>query len=52
MARGAMVRDLTEHLSESPEAMQAFDRLGYSFSQERSTPTHYVFIKKARAKED
>ena len=52
MARGEMVRYLTEHLSESPEAMQAFDRLGYSFSQERSTPTHYVFIKKARAKED
>ena len=52
MARGEMVRYLTEHLSESPEAMQAFDRLGSSFSQERSTPTHYVFIKKARAKED
>ena len=52
MARGEMVRYLTERLAEGPEAMRDFDRLGYSFSRERSTPAHYVFIREARSTED
>ena len=45
MARGEMVRFMAEHKVECPEAMKAFDRLGYQFSQNFSSETEYVFIK-------
>lgn len=45
MARGEMVRYLAELQIEDPEAVKAFDRLGYRFSPAGSTDTIYTFIK-------
>lgn len=45
MARGEMVRFLAECGAREPEAAQAFDRLDYRFSPERSTDTLYVFLR-------
>lgn len=45
MARGEMVRFMAEKDIENPQAMKAFDRLGYSFREELSCENEYVFIK-------
>ena len=48
MARGEMVRFLAERQAQSPEAMQAFDRLGYRFSPEGSDEDTYVFLQEGK----
>ena len=45
MARGEMVRFLTEEGADSPQALKEFDRLGYRFEPELSRPEHLVFVK-------
>lgn len=45
MARGEMVRFLAERGAECPEIMKDFDRLGYVFLEELSSPTKYVFCR-------
>lgn len=45
MARGEMVRYMAENQVENPEEIKAFDRLGYHFSEELSSPDGYVFLK-------
>lgn len=45
MARGQMVRWLTEHAITKPEEIESFDELGYRFSRTDSTDSQYVFIK-------
>ncbi|MDO4502977.1 MAG: peroxide stress protein YaaA [Coriobacteriia bacterium] len=45
MARGDMVRFMAENNVTDPAGMQAYDRLGYRFSPERSTESQYVFLK-------
>ncbi len=44
MARGEMVRYLSEFGIEDPEEAKGFDRLGYRFRPELSTDTEYVFL--------
>ena len=51
MARGEMVRFMAEHQIEDVEAIKAFDRLDYHYSEERSDETTYVFIKETANKE-
>ena len=46
MARGEMVRYLAEIQAESPEEAKTFRRLGFTFLQEESTDTRYVFVKR------
>lgn len=45
MARGEMVRFLTEVGADSPQALKDFDRLGYRFEPELSRPEQLVFVK-------
>lgn len=45
MARGEMIRFMAEKGIEHPEEMQAFDRLEYTFSEELSDESEYVFVK-------
>lgn len=45
MARGEMVRYMAEHEVRKPEEIQAFDRLQFTFSPERSDASTYVFLK-------
>lgn len=45
MARGEMVRFMAENNIEDPEEMKKFDRLDYSFCEEKSDEKNYVFIK-------
>ena len=45
MARGDMVRFMAENSIEDPEEMKRYDRMGYRFSEERSTAEEYVFIR-------
>ena len=45
MARGEMVRWMAEHNARQAHDLQAFDRLGYTFSPARSHGAHYVFLK-------
>ena len=45
MARGEMVRFLAEGQVKDPEAMRRFDRLGFRYDPQRSTPTEYVFLR-------
>ena len=45
MARGEMVRYLAQCRGEDPEALRAFDRLGYRFRPDHSDEKTYVFIK-------
>ena len=47
MARGAMVRYLAEQRAETPEEMRPFDRFGFRYSGEASSPDHFVFLKGA-----
>ena len=46
MARGEMVRFMTENSIESPEDIKRFDRLGYAFRSDLSSDTEYVFERK------
>lgn len=46
MARGEMVRFMAENYIERPEDMQAFDRLEYTFREELSDESEYVFVKR------
>nr|WP_092075040.1 peroxide stress protein YaaA [Dendrosporobacter quercicolus]NSL50005.1 peroxide stress protein YaaA [Dendrosporobacter quercicolus DSM 1736]SDN28371.1 hypothetical protein SAMN04488502_11654 [Dendrosporobacter quercicolus] len=45
MARGEMVRWLAEHHITDPEDIKGFDRLGYTYCEELSNYTNFVFIK-------
>ena len=45
MARGQMVRWLTEHDIEDPEDVRAFSDLGYRFEPELSNQDHFIFTK-------
>ncbi len=51
MARGEMVRFMAEHQIEDVEAIKAFARLDYRYSEERSDDTTYVFVKETANKE-
>ena len=46
MARGEMVRWLSEQQIEEPEDVREFDGLGFSYCAERSAKGEYVFVKK------
>ena len=48
MARGEMVRYMTENQITDPEAIRAFDRLDYAFDPERSDERSYVFVKRGK----
>ena len=45
MARGEMVRYLTENQVENLDEIKSFDRLGYRFDEGLSTESKYVFLK-------
>ncbi len=45
MARGEMVRFLAENQAEDIKIIKDFDRLGYRYSEERSSDCEYIFIK-------
>lgn len=45
MARGEMVRFMAEQRIECAEGLKDFERLGYTYREELSTDTEYVFIK-------
>lgn len=47
MARGEMVRFLAQRGAEEPEEAKEFDRMGFSFCEERSSENEYVFIREA-----
>lgn len=49
MARGEMVRFMAENQVTKPEGLKGFDRLDYSFSEEFSTNTEFVFIRGGKA---
>lgn len=48
MARGDMVRFMAEQTIEEPERLKEYGRMGYHFSDERSTENEYVFIRETR----
>lgn len=45
MARGQMVRWLTEHAITQPEEIKGFNELEYQFSSADSTESQYIFVK-------
>ena len=45
MARGEMVRFLAERKATSPQEAKLFDRLGYTFDEDRSDENTYVYIR-------
>ena len=45
MARGEMVRFLAGTQASEPEEARAFNEMGFSFCEERSTDCEYVFLK-------
>lgn len=45
MARGEMVRWISERQIEEPEGIRAFGELGFAYCPERSTRSGYVFLK-------
>ncbi|MCI6640942.1 MAG: peroxide stress protein YaaA [Pygmaiobacter massiliensis] len=45
MARGEMVRYLTEQKAEEPDCMRRFDRLGFRYWPEQSAPDRYCFLR-------
>ena len=45
MARGEMVRFMAERGIQDPQAVKAFDRLGYRYAPEASDETTYTFLK-------
>ena len=50
MARGEMVRYMAENQIENVEAIKAFDRLEYHYSEKQSDENTYVFIKETADK--
>ncbi len=44
MARGAMVRYAAEHGCQAPQQLTGFDRFGFVFDPQRSSPDHLVFV--------
>lgn len=46
MARGEMVRFMAENCIEQPKDIKTFDRLEYSFREELSDESEYVFVKR------
>lgn len=48
MARGEMVRWMSENIIEDAEDIRSFDRLDYRFHPELSSETEYVFLKKLK----
>ena len=46
MARGEMVRFMSENNIENPVEIQKFDILGYLFRSDLSSDTEYVFERK------
>lgn len=50
MARGEMVRYMAENQIENVEAIKAFDRLEYRYSEKQSDENTYVFIKETADK--
>lgn len=46
MARGEMVRFMAENKIEDPVKLREFDRLHYSYREELSSDTEYVFIRR------
>ncbi len=51
MARGEMVRYMAENQVEDSESIKNFDRLGYSFRDDLSSASEYVFERKPSIKE-
>lgn len=49
MARGEMVRYMTENGIESPGQLQSFDRLGFRFAPQFSSPEKLVFVRQPEA---
>lgn len=45
MARGEMVRFMAERNVSDPEELKVFDRGGYRYSEDYSSPDRYVFLK-------
>lgn len=45
MARGEMVRYMAENNVQAPEDIKSFDRLGYTFCEDESNRSEYVFVK-------
>lgn len=48
MARGEMVRFISDNNIENPVEIQEFDRLGYSFRSDLSSDSEYVFERKIK----
>ena len=48
MARGEMVRFISENNIENPVEIQKFDRIGYSFRSDLSSDSKYVFERKIK----
>ena len=48
MARGEMVRFISDNNIENPVEIQEFDRLGYSFRSDLSSGSEYVFERKIK----
>ena len=48
MARGEMVRFISEDNIENPVEIQKFDRIGYSFRTDLSSDSKYVFERKIK----
>lgn len=44
IARGEMVRYMTETDAQTPETLKHFDRLGYAYDETRSSENEFVFI--------
>jgi len=50
MARGEMVRFMAEKRAETPDALKAFDGLGFRYSQEDSRGNFFVFVRQPSEK--
>ena len=44
MARGDMVRYMAENSIEDPEQMKSYDRMGYTFREDLSSPQEYILV--------
>lgn len=44
MARGAMVRHAAEQNCRTPEELRSFNRFGFAYSPDHSSPDHLVFV--------
>ena len=52
MARGEMVRWLSENQIEEPEKIKEFHGLDYRYREEYSSDTEFVFLEKKQDKEE